>query len=108
MTRVRCIFIAAVNPGSGIHPEWRKGYTVPDDLGESDGWYVLSYHGMARGERWQSGLAVSPDLRHWRSVSLRPVTRVTAVMFWLQGEVPAQVLEYDDTIRLLTLKENHP
>ncbi len=83
--------------------DWDR-YVVPDDLIESEGTYVLTYHGITPGMDWQSGLALSFDLRHWSAVSLHPFTRVTTVMLWLRGEVPALVLEHDDSIQLLTLE----
>ena len=43
-------------------------YVVPDDIIKEDSYYILSYHGHNKKTGWQSGLAVSKDLKKWKNL----------------------------------------
>jgi len=74
-----------INWGKKKNPIFSGGsywdnYVVPDDIIKDGNYYLMSYHGYNKKTDWQSGLAISNDLKKWKVVQKEPISEADTVM----------------------------
>jgi len=56
-------------------------HVVPDDIIQYENNYIISYHGYNKKiEDWQSGLAISKDLKKWKTLTNDPISDSSTIM----------------------------
>lgn len=78
-------------------------YVVPDDIIKDGNNYIISYHGYNKKTDWQSGLAISEDLKKWKVVQKEPISEANTVMIANLNNSIILLEESDKEIKLYNL-----
>lgn len=71
-------------------------HVVPDDIVLYKDNYILSYHGYDKKlEGWQSGLAISNDLKNWKILTEKPISDSDTIMM-IKDESQINFIEEGD------------
>lgn len=75
-------------------------HVVPDDIIKHDNSYIMTYHGYNKkiGE-WQSGLAVSNNLKYWKTLTKDPISESDTLMIFKEDTLLRILEEHDKEIK---------
>ncbi|HQJ56425.1 MAG TPA: hypothetical protein PLH46_02165 [Caldisericia bacterium] len=75
-------------------------HVVPDDIIKHDNSYIMTYHGYNKkiGE-WQSGLAVSNNLKYWKTLTKDPISESDILMIFKEDTLLRILEEHDKEIK---------
>jgi predicted GH43/DUF377 family glycosyl hydrolase len=75
-------------------------HVVQDDIVQYGGNYIMTYHGYSKKYGWQSGLAVSKDLKKWETLTKDPISESDTVMFYSINSSKGFLEEFDNKVNL--------